>query len=100
MIKNYEKYNKDYIELWNSYNSAPDRLTFLQKHIIKNRELIDEYDPETTEIDKPNIDAFLKLNNNNTYSEYIQAIQNLPISVKKIIYYKKPNEGQWDEDEE
>jgi len=99
MLRNYEQYTKDYIELWNSYNSAPDRLMFLQKQIIKNRELIQKYDPETTEIDKPNIDAFLKLNNNNTYSEYIQAIRNLPMSVKQIIYYKRPNEGEWAEDD-
>ena len=100
MTKNYEKFNKDFIELWNSYNSVPDRFPFLTKEIRKHRDLIENYNPETIEIDEPNIDAFLKLNKNNTYAEYIRAIRNLPISVKKIINYKKPNEGEWDEDEE
>ena len=85
--KYYQQYEKDFIELWNSYNSAPDRLTFLQKNIKKYRENIDEYDPENTEIDKPKIDAFLKLNKDITYSEYIRAIRNLPSSVKRVVYY-------------
>ena len=89
--KYYQQYNKDYIELWNSYNSTPDRLTFLQKHISHYRKYIEHYNPENTEIDKPKIDAFLKLNKDNTYAEYIQAIRNLPISVKKVVYYGDKN---------
>ena len=86
--KYYQQYEKDFIELWNSYNSAPDRLTFLQQNIKKYRKRIENYDPENTEIDKPKIDAFLELNKDITYSEYIKAILNLPISVKHIVYYK------------
>jgi hypothetical protein len=102
--KYYEQYNKDFIQLWNSYNSAPDALPALQEQIIKHRQLIDNYDRETTEKDRPKIDAFLELNGNNTYAEYIRAIRNLPISVKKVVYYPPEEEiyvdrskGKWAE---
>jgi hypothetical protein len=102
--KYYEQYNKDFIELWNSYNSAPDALPALQEQIIKHRGLIDNYNLSTTKTDKPKIDAFLELNGNNTYAEYIKAIRNLPISVKKVVYYPPEEEeymyqskGKWSE---
>ena len=106
--KYWQQFNKDYIELWNSYNSAPDILPHLQTEIKKYRDLIENYDDSTTEKDRPKIDEFLALNANNTYSEYIKAIRNLPISVKKIIYYPTEEEqkelgykskGKWSERE-
>lgn len=93
--KEFEKKKQEFIESWNFQNSDGDyrmlgmsqfdRLGFIQNKIKEHRKYIQDYDPENAKKDKPNIDAFLKINKNNTYAEYIQAIRDLPFSAKVIV---------------
>ena len=93
--KDFKNKKKEFIESWNFQNSDVDyrmlgmsqfdRLGFIQNKIKEHRKYIELYDPENAQKDKPKIDAFLKINNNNTYAEYIQAIRELPFSAKVFV---------------
>jgi hypothetical protein len=94
-LKDFENKKNEFIESWNFQNSDGDyrmlgmsqfdRLGFIQTKIKEHRKYIEDYDPENAKKDKPKIDAFLKINKNNTYAEYIKAIRDLPFSAKVIV---------------
>ena len=84
--KDFEKRKQEYIEQWNFINcNFEDRINMNKNGIECFREEIDNYEPESTKEDNSKIDAYLKITRDNTYAEYINAVKDLPVSVKVII---------------
>ena len=81
--EDFNEQKKDWENTWNKVYKNPDRLNFLQKKItlLKNSSINFQDTPKNRE----NIDKFLKLNDNNTYEDYLTAIKNLPLGSKASV---------------